>query len=201
MSLIERIHAGHVSPRRTRVLCRHFAPLFPQGAHVLDVGCGDGSLAALLVRERPDITLRGVDVLVRGRTHIPVQEFDGRVIPYGDASFDAVVFVDTLHHAEEPMALLREAVRVARQAIMIKDHLCEGVFARPTLRFMDQVGNARYGVALPCTYWPKRRWLEAFESLGLTIDEWRPKLGLYPWPANWVFERSLHFIVRLDVVR
>jgi hypothetical protein len=40
--------------------------------------------------------------------------------------------------------------------------------------------------------------MEAFGVLGLTIGVWRNSLNLYPWPLNWLFERSLHFIARLD---
>ena len=201
MSLIERLHGGYVVDRRVEVLCRHLTPLVPQQARVLDVGCGDGPLSSVLLRRRPDIVLQGIDVLIRDRTRIPVQPFDGRILPFGDACFDAVVLVDTLHHSADPRALLAEARRVARQVILIKDHLREGLLARPTLRFMDRVGNARHGVALPYAYWPKQRWLDTFESLGLRVDVWNTKLGLYPWPANWLFERSLHFVARLAVTR
>ena len=51
------------------------------------------------------------------------------------------------------MILLRETVRVARQVIVIKDHLLKGAFAYSTLRLMDWVGNARHDVALPYNYW------------------------------------------------
>jgi hypothetical protein len=33
-----------------------------------------------------------------------------------------VIFADVLHQAEAPMILLREAVRVRRKALIIKDH-------------------------------------------------------------------------------
>jgi hypothetical protein len=35
---------------------------------------------------------------------------------------DLIANVDVLHHTTEPMILLREAARVARQVILIKDH-------------------------------------------------------------------------------
>jgi len=66
-----------------------------------------------------------------------VETFDGKSIPYGDGSFDVVMFVDVIHHADQPMTLLREAARVARQAILIKDHLVEGTLAYLTLQLMD----------------------------------------------------------------
>jgi len=199
MRLIERIHGGYVHNRRARVLRDHLVELIPQAARVLDVGCGDGLLAHLVMQKRPDIKVKGVDALVRCHTHIPVDQFDGKIIPSGDASFDVAMFVDVLHHTEDPIILLREAMRVARTAIVIKDHTCNGLFAGPTLRFMDLVGNARHGVAIPYNYWCRQQWFEAFNMLDLTIGVWKKKLGLYPPPANWIFGRSLHFIARLDL--
>jgi SAM-dependent methyltransferase len=199
MELIDQIHGRYVHVRRSQRLARHFADLIPAGASVLDVGCGDGLLAGELQHQRPDLGVRGIDVLVRERTAIPVDPFDGQVIPHGDASFDVVMFVDVLHHTEDPTVLLREAARVAGRAIAIKDHTAEGLLAYPTLRFMDRVGNARHGVGLPHNYWREGRWRATFEDLGLRIEDWRTELGLYPWPMSWVFSRSLHFIARLDV--
>ena len=199
MSLIEHIHDGYVHHRRVRVLSAHLAEIIPQNSRVLDVGCGDGLLAHLILQRRPDLFLRGIDVLVRQQTHIPVDEFDGRVIPYGNASFNVVILVDVLHHTDDPMLMLREAARVAATAVVIKDHTRDGALAGATLRFLDWVGNARHGVALPYNYWPQQRWLEAFNTLGLTIGVWEKELGLYPRPANWFFGRSLHFIARLDL--
>ena len=106
--------------------------------------------------------MSGIDVLVRPETKIPVQPFDGQRIPFADGAFDAVSFVDVLHHTDDPIVLLREAVRVAKTAVVIKDHLADGVLARPTLRFMDWVGNAGHGVVLPYNYWTQPQWSRAF---------------------------------------
>lgn len=198
MSLLDTIHGGYVFQRRVRVLSGHLAALLPRDARVLDVGCGDGLIAKLILEQRPDTRVTGLDILVRPHTHIPVTQFDGRKIPHGDSSFDVVMFVDVLHHTDDPMILLREAVRVARRALVIKDHCRDGWLAGPTLRFMDWVGNARHGVVLPYNYWPAQRWTEAFRELKLKPAEYRQRIGLYPPPAAWVFERSLHFVARLE---
>jgi hypothetical protein len=95
------------------------------------------------------------------------------------------------------MVLLREAARVARRAIVIKDHTLTGFLAGPTLRFMDWIGNARHGVELPYNYWTLKRWKAAFTELGVAVDVWITDVGLYPWPADLAFGRSLHFITRL----
>jgi SAM-dependent methyltransferase len=201
MKFLDRIHEGYVFGRRVRKLAEHFAKVIPPNARVLDIGCGDGLIDLRLGQLRPDLMLRGIDVLIRPRTHIPVDPFDGQTIPHDDGSFDVVLFVDVLHHTLDPMVLLREADRVASAAVVIKDHTANGLLARPTLRFMDYVGNARHGVVLPYNYWTKQRWDEAFRELGWSVAAWTKRLGLYPWPASWVFGRSLHFVARLEPVR
>ena len=198
MKLLDRIHSSYILPRRTRILSSHLAELIPAHAQILDVGCGDGLLAYLIQQRRPDIALNGVDVLVRRCTHIPVRWFDGKQIPFGDGSFDTVLIVDVLHHADDPALLLREAVRVARRGLVIKDHILTGLLAGPILRMMDRRGNEREGVALPFNYWTRQQWLEAFAGLDLQIGVWKSKLGLYPPPVNAICGRSLHFVARLD---
>jgi SAM-dependent methyltransferase len=198
MNLLEWIHNQGVHERRVGVLARALVELLPQGARLLDVGCGDGSLAALIHKMRPDVTVEGLDVLVRPETAIPVTRYDGRTLPFPDDSFDAVMMVDVLHHADDATAVLAEARRVARQVVLIKDHRRNGLLANATLRFMDWVGNARHGVALPYNYWSEAEWRGAFARVGLTVETWRIHLGLYPWPASMLFDRSLHFVARLE---
>jgi SAM-dependent methyltransferase len=202
MNLIERVYertiGGRVFGRRVHVLCDHLAPLIPPNSRVLDVGCGNGLIASNLKQRRPDLEVQGIDVLIQEQSFIPVERFDGQTIPYPDDTFDVVMFIDVLHHCNNQMDLLREAVRVARKAVLIKDHPKDGWLAGPNLRFMDWVANRRHGIALPYNYWPKQRWDEAFKDLGVTVSFWETKLGLYK-PAGLLFGRGLHFIARLDI--
>ncbi len=197
MNLVEHVHGRYVASRRARVIAARLANLVPTGASVLDVGCGDGEIASLLQQRRRDVTVRGVDVLVRAGTRVPVEEFDGRKLPFADGAFDAVTFVDVLHHCQWPVELLAEARRVARRAIIVKDHALQGFGAERTLQFMDGVGNRRYGVALPYNYFRPDQWSDAFTLLGLVVEQIDDQLGLYPWPLTLAFDRRLHFVARL----
>src|SRR5260370_19782983 len=196
-SVVGTLHDRFVFGRRTRVLADHMASLVPPGSRVLDVGCGDGMVDRLILAGRPDISIEGIDPLVRADAFIPVRGFDGATIPYPDSSFDVAMLVDVLHHTTDPRVLLREASRVGR-SILIKDHLREGFLANTTLRVMDWVGNAHHGVALPYNDWPESTWVAAFNALGLLVSDKKTKLKLYPIPFSWLFDRRLHFIARCE---
>ena len=194
MKALDGFHQNYILGRRVRILAAHLARLVPRGASVLDVGSGDGLLAQELLHRRPDISIRGVDVQVRETAAIPVTIYDGRTLPFEAAAFDALIIVDVLHHADDPALLLREAARVARRSILIKDHTSDRFLAVPTLRLMDRVGNARHGVALPHHYWRRQTWIEQFAALGLDVNSWENDLGLFRGPARWLFGGSLHFL-------
>jgi SAM-dependent methyltransferase len=195
-SSVEMLHDKLVLNRRVKILSHLFAELIPIRARVLDVGCGDGLLCAMLQSLRSDISVQGIDVLVRKRTHIPVEIFDGIHIPFGNDSFDVALFSDVLHHTDDPMTLQREAWRVS-QWVLIKDHRRNGLAAAQRLSFMDWVGNSRFGVALPYNYWTEKQWEMAWRQIGLRPKELITRLSLYPPPADWIFGAQLHFVALL----
>lgn len=187
------LHRKFVLGRRARILAGHLCRFLPPNARVLDVGCGDGAIDALIQSQRPDVSIDGIDVFVRPSPLIPVRLFDGTTIPYEARSFDVVMFVDVLHHMVDPLALLREGIRVGK-IIVIKDHFRDGFLAEFTLRLMDWVGNAHQGATPPRSYWGQRQWSDAFRSLGLKVRELITSLSLYPTAIAWLFERRLQFI-------
>lgn len=199
MALLDLVHGQWVHVPRVHVLSRHIAELLPHRASVLDVGCGDGLLCKVISQLRPDVVVEGIDVKVRAQTHIPVSAFDGQSIGARDKSYDVVMFIDVLHHVEKPETLIREAARVSRQFVIIKDHTADGLLAKSTLSFMDWVSNARHGVAVTYEYWTRAQWDAVFRRQCLRIGRWNNRLRLYPRWAKWIFERNLHFIARLDL--
>jgi SAM-dependent methyltransferase len=78
------------------------------GDSVLDVGCGVGQVVEAL--RLAGLVAAGVDVAppeVAG-----CLGYDGRVLPFPEASFSAVGAFNVLEHAEEPVAFLDEMARV-----------------------------------------------------------------------------------------
>lgn len=91
------------------------------GSAVLDVGCGDGTLCKLLMKNKKCETVgidiskdaiakaraKGVDAILMDVEKLP--------LPFDDSSFDYVVALDVLEHLREPKKVLRELVRVTRK--------------------------------------------------------------------------------------
>jgi SAM-dependent methyltransferase len=82
---------------------------------VLDVGCGEMPFRALLPA---GVKYTGLDVPAAdafGMTRHPdIVDFDGRTIPFPDASFDTILCTEVLEHVEDPEGLVAEMRRVLR---------------------------------------------------------------------------------------
>ena len=103
---------------------RLIAELVPQGARVLDLGCGDGALLDLLQRER-GCTGYGVEIAdgnvlqcVRRGVDVLQLNLDEGLAMFDDASFDVVLQIDTLQHLRNAEVMLRETARVGRLGIV-----------------------------------------------------------------------------------
>jgi len=183
--------------RRTHALAAALAPCIPDGASVLDVGCGDGTVAALLKQGRPGLAIEGVEIAPRPTCHVPCRGFDGSHLPFPDRAFDVCLLVDVLHHTTDVTQLLCEAARAARSFVVIKDHASENSLDHATLRFMDWIGNRPHGVALPYNYQSFQQWQGCFAACGLHAAEFTRDVPLYPFPFSLLFGRKLHFVAQL----
>ena len=103
---------------------RLIAKLVPEGARVLDLGCGDGALLDLLQRER-GCTGYGVEIAdgnvlqcVRRGIDVIQLNLDEGLAMFDDASFDVVLQIDTLQHLRNAEVMLRETARVGRIGIV-----------------------------------------------------------------------------------
>jgi len=92
------------------------------GSRLLEVGCGDGALLALL-RIRLDAVVTGIDTCDKGLTLARLmfqknglvgefRQVGGDSTGFPDASFDIVVCSDVIEHVEDPQATLLEIRRL-----------------------------------------------------------------------------------------
>ena len=104
---------------------------------VLDVGCGRGALARLLVSEGLAVT--GIDpapdAIAAAQESVPEAQFSvagAEALPFDPGSFDACVFLNSLHHVPMPLMeqALHEALRVLRPGgeVIVVEPLAEGPF-------------------------------------------------------------------------
>lgn len=100
------------------------ARLVPEGARVLDLGCGDGAMLAHLQRTRGcsgyGIEIDDANVLacVKRGVNVIQLNLDEGLSLFEDASFDVVLQIDTLQHLRNAEVMLRETVRVGRFGIV-----------------------------------------------------------------------------------
>jgi methionine biosynthesis protein MetW len=98
--------------------------LVPEGARVLDLGCGDCSLLNQLVREKR-IRGTGLDIdgmqLVNGLAsglNVYQGDLDDGLSDFPDQSYDYVILNQTLQVVKHPMLVLEEVLRIGRYGIL-----------------------------------------------------------------------------------
>ena len=100
------------------------AQLVPEGARVLDLGCGDGAMLAHLQATRGcggygvEIDDANVLACVQRGVNVIQLNLDEGLAMFDDASCDVVLQIDTLQHLRNAEVMLRETARVGRIGIV-----------------------------------------------------------------------------------
>ncbi len=93
-------------------------------ARVLDLGCGDGMLLRYLWKERGshgygvEIDDAKVGASVRNDVNVLQMDLESGLSAFGDGSFDYVILSQTLQAMRHTEDIMREMVRVGREAIV-----------------------------------------------------------------------------------
>ncbi len=94
------------------------------GSHVLDLGCGDGSLLALL-RQRKQVTGYGMEIdtqnilaCVRQGVDVIHQDLNEGLDDIDDQSFNTVIMTQSLQQTHKPDRIVEDMLRIGKQAIV-----------------------------------------------------------------------------------
>ncbi len=145
------------------------ADAVPQGARVLDIGCGDGALLAHL-RDTKGVDARGIDVsaanvasaVARGLSVVQ-GDADADLPDYPDDAFDMAILSDTLQAMQRPAAVLDQLVRIARRAVV----------SFPNFGHWRVRGSLVFGGRMPVTRSLPVSWHETPNIHFCTIDDFR----------------------------
>jgi SAM-dependent methyltransferase len=144
--LIKAMELRAVDPRTRQMRERFYSSIdFPEGARVLEAGCGSGAICRELARWPRVGTTIGLDpspvFLAKARElaadlpDLRFEEGDARSLPYEDGSFDVVVFHTCLTHVPGPEKALGEAFRVLRPGGRLA--ILDGDYATTTVAIGD----------------------------------------------------------------
>jgi methionine biosynthesis protein MetW len=100
------------------------------GASVLDLGCGDGELLSLLIRNK-QVHAQGVELseqaignCVAAGLSVFQQDIDTGLTDYAEKSFDYVILNQTLQQVKKPDFVIKEALRVGKKVIIGLPNFC-----------------------------------------------------------------------------
>jgi len=158
---------------------------------VLDVGCGDGTIAHFCARQGAAIILADIDPVSLRAAVARVAEAPARglsafvtnsdPLPLADEVASVVIFTEVLEHVDDPVPVLAELVRVGRPG------------ARYLLTVPDPVGEKLQKKLAPPSYFTKPNHLRIIErdefqhlveAAGLTIERCS-SYGFY-WSLWWL---------------
>lgn len=194
-------------PPAGRRKARQIDPHLPESGLVLDLGAGEGWVGLELARSgRRRVVAADVEPFLE--VDLPAFVFDGRSLPIPDGSVDVVLLSLVLHHASDPDTLLREAMRVARDRVVITESTFRWEWERRALELVDRWVNRKRSPEAgrweeaPLHFRRVPEWVKTVEGLGgrVTVNRRLNRVGhrhhllvaippdpsaAYPSPNRW----------------
>jgi methionine biosynthesis protein MetW len=201
-------------PTRPRIEFGIIASMVTEGATVLDVGCSNGALLELLVRERRvrgrglELSQAGVNACVAKGLSVIQGDADRDLAHYPSGAFDYVILSDTIQQVRFPRRVLAELARIADRLILSFPNFGHW---RVRLDLLTK-GRMPNTDALP-TRWCEtenlhfctvRDFAELARELGLEIERAVPiskgragaPFAKVLWRANWFAEEAVFLLGR-----
>jgi methionine biosynthesis protein MetW len=140
-----------------------------EGSRVLDVGCGDGELMAVL-RDQRHVDARGIEIdsgnvaaAVERGLSVVQGDADRDLVNYPDGTFDYAILSQTLQTARAPDKVLTELLRIGRRAFV----------SFPNFAYWRVRLALSWGGRMPVTAALPVSWYKTENIHQLTIDDFR----------------------------
>jgi|SRR3990172_423789 len=181
--MIPKWYFDAVTIYRARRITRYFANWMAQGETVLDCGCGSMLIAEMLSQQY-GLKAFGADLIQLSQKNSHFCMCSGERLAFRKDSFDNVCLIFALHHMSDPLAAIRECLRVTKKRLIILEDVYKNSFELQLLKFFDYHGNRviSLDMRLPFNFKTERMWKTIFGSLHLRLvamesirpNQWRP---------------------------
>jgi SAM-dependent methyltransferase len=160
---------------------------FVLGPDVADIGCGDGMVSWYLRKTIDHLFLFDVHNYLDARVQLPFIPYQERAPLPSSLRVDTSLLLTVLHHAKDPLFLLRATTRITRKQVVIIESVfgvprSQGTFSflydldreqqRKYATFIDWLYNRvlHNGVPVPYNYCTPERWEQVFQKEGWRVS-------------------------------
>ncbi|MDP6600022.1 MAG: methyltransferase domain-containing protein [Candidatus Woesearchaeota archaeon] len=127
--------------------------------NILDVGSGRCHIAKEISKKTGE-KVQCLDVKGPNLTDLPLKLYNDKKIPFSTNSFDTTLLCYVLHHAKNPINLLKEGIRVFKKNIIIFKDNADNLLAKP----LDFVYNKLYSVDAPLNFKNIDGWVKSLKN-------------------------------------
>ncbi len=153
---------------RSEKIFAQIEPFIDPGSTVLDLGCGKGTVGKLIADRKGCHVALG-DVIDYNDTELPFFKFDGRNMLFADNELDHVLLLTVLHHCDNPIQLMKEALRMANKNVIVIESVHFNRLHMELNKFVDWFVNhvlVNPDMNLPFNFLTPTTWVLLFEKLG-----------------------------------